>query len=30
MIGLNRRRMMGGEKLPYDTEIEYPKSKSRI
>lgn len=23
MIGLNRRRMMGGKKLPYDAEIEY-------
>ena len=30
MIGLNRRRMMGGKKLPYDAEIEYLKSKSRI
>jgi len=26
MIGLNRRRMMGGEKLPYDAEIEYLES----
>lgn len=30
MIGLNRRRIIGGKKLPYDTEIEYLKSKSRI
>ena len=26
MIGLNRRRMMGGEKLPYDAKIEYLES----
>ena len=26
MIGLNRRRMMGGKKLPYDAEIEYLES----
>lgn len=26
MIGLNRRSMMGGEKLPYDAEIEYLES----
>ena len=26
MIGLNRRRVMGGKKLPYDAEIEYLES----
>lgn len=26
MIGLNRRRMMGGKSLPYDAEIEYLES----